>query len=48
MYWRVGYLTIHADHQAMLCKQSLMERSVSWANSTPLWGLLDTILDDCD
>ena len=37
--------TTHADHQTMLHKHSLVERSVSWANSTPLWGLLNTILD---
>ena len=37
--------SINADHQAMLHIHSLMDRSVSRANSTPLWGLLDTILD---
>ena len=38
--------TTHADHQTMHHKHSLMEKSESWANSTPLWGLLNTTLDN--
>ena len=38
--------TIHADHQSTLRKHSLMERRVSWANSTPLWGLINTFVDN--
>ena len=36
---------IHADHQTIFRKHSLRESSVSRTNSTPLWGLLDTITD---